>query len=339
MLSENRKKYFFLLLILTLLVSIVIAGSLGSARISFGSIVKIITHPLTVNIEGVKETSRTIVWKIRLPRIILTVLVGMGLGVSGAVFQGIFRNPMANPYILGVSSGAAFGVTLGMVMGLQVSFLGMGAIPLSAFIGAIGASIVVFLISGGGREILPLLLSGIAMGFFLSALMSLLMYFNRSQLENIVYWTMGSFNAANWQKVFIIAPVIFAGSIFLIIFSRDLNLMVMGEDSAKSLGLSVKKSRLIFLLVSTFITASAVSVSGVIGFVGLIVPHAIRIITGPDHRTLIPYSMVGGAILLLVSDTLARTIIAPTEIPVGIVTSLLGAPFFLFLLNRMRNPK
>ncbi len=337
MLSENYKKLIFIVLLIILLAAVVIAGSLGSARISFSDVVKIIIHPLSPDIDGIKESSRIIVWKIRLPRIMLTIIAGMGLGVSGAVFQGIFRNPMANPYILGVSSGAAFGVTLGMVMGLQVTFLGMGAIPVSAFTGALGASIIVFLISGGGRDILPLLLSGIAMGFFLSALMSLLMYFNRSQLENIIYWTMGSFNAANWKKVVITAPVIITGITFIILFSRDLNLMVMGEDSAKSMGLSVKKSRLIFLIVSTIITASAVAVSGVIGFVGLIVPHAMRIITGPDHRTLIPYSMLGGAILLLISDTIARTIIAPTEIPVGIVTSLLGAPFFLFLLNRMRH--
>ena len=342
MISGKYKKTVFLLLLIILLVTIVIAGSLGSARISFPDVVKIIIEPLTpMDIQNIdiKETSKIIIWKIRLPRIILTVIAGMGLGVSGAVFQGIFRNPMANPYILGISSGAAFGVTLGMTMGLQITFLGIGAIPISAFIGAISASVIVYLISGGGRDILPLLLSGIAMGFLLSALMSLLMYFNRSQLENIVYWTMGSFNAASWQKVIITAPVILSGSFFIIIFARDLNLMVLGEDSANSLGISVKKSRLIFLLVSTFITASAVAVSGVIGFVGLIVPHAMRIITGPDHRTLIPYSMFGGAILLLTSDTLARTIIAPTEIPVGIVTSLLGAPFFLFLLNRMRNTK
>lgn len=337
MISGKYKKTIFLLLILILLGTIVIAGSLGSARISFPDVIKILISPTLSRNEGIKETSRIIIWKIRLPRIVLTVIAGMGLGVSGAVFQGIFRNPMANPYILGISSGAAFGVTLGMTMGLQVTFLGIGAIPISAFIGAISASIIVYLISGGGRDILPLLLAGIAMGFFLSAMMSLLMYFNRSQLENIVYWTMGSFNAASWQKVTITAPVILPGSIFIIIFARDLNLMVLGEDSASSLGISVKKSRLIFLLISTIITASAVAVSGVIGFVGLIVPHAMRIITGPDHRTLIPYSMLGGAILLLVSDTIARTIIAPTEIPVGIVTSLLGAPFFLFLLNRMRH--
>jgi len=339
MIQGKNKKTIFMLLLLILLVTIVIAGSLGSAGIPFSDVIKIILSPTPSTDNGIKNTSWIIIWKIRLPRIILTVIAGMGLGVSGAVFQGIFRNPMANPYILGISSGAAFGVTLGITMGLQITFLGIGAIPISAFIGAISASIVVYLISGGGRDILPLLLSGIAMGFLLSALMSLLMYFNRSQLENIVYWTMGSFNAANWQKAVITAPVILPGSLFIIIFARDLNLMVLGEDSANSMGISVKKSRLIFLLVSTIITASAVAVSGVIGFVGLIVPHAMRIITGPDHRTLIPYSMLGGAILLLISDTIARTIIAPTEIPVGIVTSLLGAPFFLFLLNRMRNPK
>ncbi len=339
MISGKYKKTVFLLLILILLGTIVIAGSLGSARIPFSDVIKIILSPTPSFDDGIKNTSRIIIWKIRLPRIILTVIAGMGLGVSGAVFQGIFRNPMANPYILGISSGAAFGVTLGMTMGLQITFLGIGAIPISAFIGAISASVIVYLISGGGRDILPLLLSGIAMGFLLSALMSLLMYFNRAQLENIVYWTMGSFNAANWQKAVITAPVILPGSLFIIIFARDLNLMILGEDSANSMGISVKKSRLVFLLISTIITASAVAVSGVIGFVGLIVPHAMRIITGPDHRTLIPYSMLGGAILLLISDTIARTIIAPTEIPVGIVTSLLGAPFFLFLLNRMRNSK
>lgn len=337
--TEKYKKTVFMLLLLILLVTIVIAGSLGSARISFSEVIKILISPSPSVDDGIKDTSRLIIWKIRLPRIILTVIAGMGLGVSGAVFQGIFRNPMANPYILGISSGAAFGVTLGMIMGLQITFLGIGAIPISAFIGAISASVIVYLISGGGRDILPLLLSGIAMGFFLSAMMSLLMYFNRSQLENIVYWTMGSFNASNWEKVAITAPVVMSGSIFIIIFARDLNLMVLGEDSANSMGISVKKSRLLFLIISTLITASAVAVSGIIGFVGLIVPHAMRIITGPDHRTLIPYSMLGGAILLLISDTLARTIIAPTEIPVGIVTSLLGAPFFLFLLNRMRNTK
>ena len=339
MISGRNKFLVFLILVLILLSAIVIAGSLGSAGISFPDVVKIIVSPIPSIGDGIKDTSRIIIWKIRLPRIVLTVLVGMGLGTSGAVFQGIFRNPMANPYILGISSGAAFGVTLGMTMGLQITFLGIGAIPISAFAGAISASVVVYLISGGGKDILPLLLSGIAMGFFLSAMMSLLMYFNRSQLENIVYWTMGSFNAASWRKVAITAPVVLPGSIFIILFARDLNLMILGEDSANSLGISVKKSRLIFLLVSTIITASAVAVSGVIGFVGLIVPHTMRIITGPDHRTLIPYSMLGGAILLLISDTIARTIIAPTEIPVGIVTSLLGAPFFLFLLNRMRNPK
>ncbi|MCK5673957.1 MAG: iron chelate uptake ABC transporter family permease subunit, partial [Spirochaetales bacterium] len=174
MISGKYKKTVFLLLILILLGTIVIAGSLGSARIPFSDVIKIILSPTPSFDDGIKNTSRIIIWKIRLPRIILTVIAGMGLGVSGAVFQGIFRNPMANPYILGISSGAAFGVTLGMTMGLQITFLGIGAIPISAFIGAISASVIVYLISGGGRDILPLLLSGIAMGFLLSALMSLL---------------------------------------------------------------------------------------------------------------------------------------------------------------------
>jgi iron complex transport system permease protein len=324
-------------LLLVLLCLIIIASIIGSANIPLSDVARIVISPIFPGADdGVKQSFKIIIRMVRLPRVLLSVLAGMGLAISGAVFQGIFRNPMANPYILGVSSGAAFGATLGMILGLQITFLGVGAVPLSAFIGAIGASLLVYILSGGGKSVMPLLLSGIALGFFLTALMSLLMYFNRDQLERIVYWSMGSFNAANWTKVALTAPVILSGGIVILFFARDLNLMVLGDDTARGLGIPVRYSRIIFLLTSTIITASAVSVSGIIGFVGLIIPHIIRIITGPDHRTLIPNSMLAGGIFLLLSDTLARTVLSPTEIPVGIITSLAGAPYFLLLLYQRR---
>lgn len=328
----------FLLLLSGLLILLMFAASaVGSASIPFSDVLKILTSPAGTLPELSNPSFRIIILKIRLPRIFLAVITGMGLAVSGAVFQGIFQNPMANPYILGISSGAAFGVALGTAIGLQLTFLGLGAVPVSAFLGGFLTSLAVYYISGRGRSVFALLLSGIAVGFFLAALMSLIMYLNRDQVENIVYWTMGSFNAASWSKIAVSTPVVLAGSFILILFSGDLNIMVTGDDSAKSLGIEVKSKRLFFLFISTLITAGAVSVSGVIGFVGLIIPHIMRILTGPDHRSLIPLSMVSGGIFLLVSDTIARTILSPTEIPVGIVTSIFGAPFFIYLLSRRRN--
>lgn len=327
----------FALLLFSLLGIMLLASALGSASIPFSDVVDVLISPLSPSRgDTIKNSFKIIILQVRLPRIILSVIAGMGLAVSGTVFQGIFRNPMANPYILGVSSGAAFGVALGMALGLQISFLGIGAIPISAFIGGMSTALFVYFISGNGRSIFSLLLSGIAMGFFLSALMSLVMYLNRDQLENIVYWSMGSFNAASWIKILVSGPVILLGSALIMVFSKDLNILVLGDDTARSLGIAVRTKRLFFLLLSTLITANAVSVSGVIGFVGLIIPHTLRILTGSDHRTLLPLSMISGGIFLLLSDTLARTLLSPTEVPVGIITSLFGAPFFIYLLNKQR---
>ena len=334
--KKHQKMVFFLLLLL-LAVTAFTAATVGSAAIPFSDVLKILFPFLSPEGGVSNHAFQVIILKIRLPRILLAIITGMGLAVSGTVFQGIFRNPMANPYMLGISSGSAFAVAAGMALGFQATFLGMGAISISAFLGGFLTSLIVYFISGGGKSVFSLLLSGIAIGFFLSALMSLVMYLNRNQIENIVYWTMGSFNASTWTKVAVSAPVIILGSILLMVFSRDLNIMITGDDSAKSLGVEVKAKRLFFLLISTFITAGAVSVSGVIGFVGLVVPHVLRILTGPDHRSLIPLSMVSGGIFLLLSDTLARTLLSPTEIPVGIITSIFGAPFFIYLLFRKRN--
>ena len=331
----RRSTILFSLLVLALILAVFFSAGVGSASIPFSNVISIITTPAGPSPgETFPSSFRLIIFKIRLPRIVLSILAGVGLGVSGAVFQAIFRNPMANPYILGVSSGAAFGVALGLSLGFEASFLGLGAISIAAFFGGTLTALFVYFISGHGRSVFSLLLSGIAMGFFLSALMSLVMYLHRDQVENIVYWSMGSFNAASWDKVAVAGPVIMTGSLLLTAFSRDLNILVLGDDTALSLGVPVRSKRLILLLIATIITASAVSVSGVIGFVGLIIPHTLRMVTGPDHKTLLPLSMLSGGLFLLLADTLARTVLSPTELPVGIVTSLFGAPFFIYLLHK-----
>jgi len=337
MIFGRHRKTVFIILLLILAVSGFSAMTVGSASIPFSDILRIVFPGIFGGAGSLPASFTTIIMKIRLPRVILAVITGMGLAVSGTVFQGIFRNPMANPYVLGISSGAAFAVSLSLILGMQLTFIGMTAVSVSAFAGGIGTAFIVYFLSGNGRSTFSLLLSGIAMNFFLSALTSLVMYLNRDQIENIVYWTMGSFNAASWEKIMISGPVVIAGSLILILFAKDLNIMTMGDDTAKSLGVNVRSRRLLFLIISTVITAGAVSVSGVIGFVGLIIPHIMRILTGPDHKTLLPVSMAAGGIFLLISDTLARTVLSPTEIPVGIITSLFGAPFFIFLLARGRN--
>jgi len=276
------------------------------------------------------------VWKIRMPRILLAVIIGMALAGSGVVFQAVFQNPMADPYVLGISSGAAFGAASVIVTGFVVSLPFFSTVTLGAFIGAMTTSLVVWQISkvGGKTQVMTLLLSGIALNFLLSSAISMLMVFNRDQVERIVFWTMGSVATASWSKVGLMFFPVLMGLIVFMIFARDLNIMLMGEDVAESLGVNVEKLRVILLLVASAVTASAVSMSGVIGFVGLIVPHAVRLFVGPDHRKLIPLSVLTGGIFLLIADTIARTMFAPSEVPIGVMTALIGAPYFIFLLQK-----
>ncbi len=344
--KKNHFRILFFLLLFSLFFLIVFASTLGVAKIPLGDSAKIILNniPLIkeqISLEGINESYIIIINKIRFPRIILSALIGMALSSSGVIFQGIFKNPMADPYVLGISSGAAFGVTLAVVFGLEATILGIGATTIMAFIGAITTTFIVYNISriGNRTPIVTLLLSGIAMSFLLSSLISLLMTLNREHVEKIIFWTMGSVSAASWRHVIISAPVILLGSIFFTVFSRDLNLMLLGEDSAKNLGIEVEKLKKLLLVAASIVAGAAVSVSGIIGFVGLVIPHIVRLIVGPDHRVLIPITIISGSIFMIISDTLARTLIPPTEIPVGIITSLFGAPFFIYLLykNRKKN--
>ena len=264
---------------------------------------------------------------VRLPRILGAAIVGAGLAAAGCVMQGIFRNPMADPYLLGTSAGGSLGAAFSIVT------LGGLLQPVFAFIGSLGSTVLVYFASkrNGRVAVETLLLTGIAVSLLFSAILSFLIYSAGSNIKQIMFFTMGGLWNVYWDDV-LLGLFILGAVLVLFIFSRDLNVLSLGEEEAVHLGISTERTKRILLLISAFITAIAVSIAGCIGFVGLIIPHIIRLLTGPDHRILLPASMLAGAILLVLADTLSRSL--PTELPVGIITALLGAPFFIYLLRR-----
>ena len=284
------------------------------------------------------DVGNEIVRNLRLPQVILAILVGAALAQSGAAMQGFFQNPMADPFIIGISSGAALGATLAVFLSLDIWVAGVNAVAGFAFVGAVVVTFIVYVLSvrGGGVPVTTVLLTGIAVGSLAPAVTSFLMITGSHDLHRILYWLMGSLTARRWDHVQMVWPQILAGVVLLQLFSRDLNLILQGEENAKYLGVDVERVKKILLLLSAMLAAAAVSVSGIIGFVGLIVPHVMRLLVGPDHRKLFPASLLGGAILLVWADVLARNLVAPAEVPIGIITSLLGCPFFLLLLSRRR---
>lgn len=340
-LSKNNKhnKFYLITSIIVLFIFSILCSTVGTADISFLGSLQIILQniPLVNNLftgDNFSSTHTVIILNIRLPRIVLSGIVGMGLSIVGASFQALFKNPMADPYVLGVSSGSALGAATAMVTGMDSSFSGLGITTLMAFAGAIITTFIVYGIAKVGNKVPvnTLLLSGISVSFLLSSVISLIMVFNRESVEKIVFWTMGSLSTANWNQVIVVAVFVLAGLIIFMAFSRDLNIMLTGDETAKSLGIEVEQLKKIVLIIASFVVAACVSVSGVIGFVGLIIPHIIRILLGPDHRILIPFSAIGGALFLILSDTLARTLASPAEIPVGAITAVIGAPYFMYLL-------
>lgn len=329
----------FPVLIALLFIVLLIAVCIGSAHLSTGDVLHLIAAKLPIigkiiNTEGIGEVYERILFQVRLPRIILAGFVGAGLSVTGAAFQGLFRNPLADPHILGVSSGAALGATIAMLCGFGTWFLGISLIGIFAFAGGLITVFIVYQIAcvGGGGRAVHLLLTGTAISSFLSALISFFMTRHQDELEKIYMWTLGSFGAATWEKVRFLGIFLLAGCLVLFSVSRELNLLAAGEDSAVTLGVSLRTTRAIIIVAGTILVAACVSVSGVIGFVGLIVPHCMRLLFGPEHKKLLPCAMLCGAIFMIFSDMLARTVTAPTEIPVGVVTAMIGAPYFIFLL-------
>jgi iron complex transport system permease protein len=283
----------------------------------------------------------TVIFEIRLPRILLAMLVGAALAQSGAVYQGVFRNPLADPYLIGVSAGAGLGATIAIALGLPLHWGGLGAVSLFAFVGALAATAVIYVLarSGGRSSVVTLVLAGVAVGAFLSAVMTFLMFRARDAFRtvHVLGWMMGSFALASWAKVYLLAPVLAAGGGLLWAYAHRLNVLQLDDDQAQQLGVPVERTRLIVIGLATLVTSAAVSMSGVIGFVGLIVPHAVRLVWGPDHRFLLPMSVLCGAVFMVLADGLARTVLSPAELPVGVVTAFCGAPFFLYLLCRKRH--
>ncbi|MFA6109715.1 MAG: iron chelate uptake ABC transporter family permease subunit [Candidatus Latescibacterota bacterium] len=286
---------------------------------------------------GVGDPVETaIVLNIRLPRVLLAVLVGAALAQSGAVMQGFFRNPMADPYLIGVSAGAALGASLAVFLSLDFWFLGVNGISACAFAGAILVTFTVYAISvrGGRLPVSLVLLTGVAVSSLASAVTSYLVIASGEDLHRLLFWLMGSLSSRRWEHLQMAWPQVLVGLVVVQFYARDLNLILQGEENAKHLGVEVERVKRVLLVAAALLAAAAVAVSGIVGFVGLVVPHVMRLIVGPDHRRLFPASLLGGAALLVLADTLARVVIAPAELPIGIVTALLGAPFFLFLLSR-----
>lgn len=342
--KNNRIKILILLAILVF--SILFSITLGSVKIPLEDTVKIILSKIRylsslIDISDIKETNIFIVLSIRLPRILLAAIVGSVLAVVGSSYQAIFKNPMADPYVMGVSSGAAFGATIGILLKLNAGIIGFGATSILAFGGALITTFIVYNLARIGSKIstTSILLAGIVMSSILSSGISIMMIFNHDELARIVNWTMGSFNGASWEQIGIIIIPVAIGLIFLISLSREMNAIVMGEEAAQNIGVNVERVKKIILVTASLLSACVVSVSGIIGFVGIIVPHLFRLIFGADHRVILPVSAIGGGIFLLVSDTLARTIVPGVEIPVGVITSLFGGPFFLYLLKKSKSRK
>lgn len=278
-----------------------------------------------------------ILWQIRLPRVVLAALVGLLLSVSGVILQGVLRNPLADPYILGISAGAGVGAALSIALGAQFVVLGMSSIPATSFIFSLAAVFVVYKLSQVAGKTSPetLILAGVALSSFCAAILSLIIILS-GNLQTIYFWLLGSLTLANWGNVLTVIPYALVGLGAAYFFSKELNALLLGEEMATTLGIDVEYVKLILILFSSLMTAAAVAVSGLIGFVGLIIPHWIRLLIGPNHRLLVPVSALSGMLLMVIADTLARTLFAPLEIPIGVIMALLGAPFFLYLLRRRR---
>ena len=319
--------------------------AIGAVDIGLGQVLAILADRIGLSLPWAFETRQALVLTaIRLPRALLAVAVGGGLAVAGAVMQGLFRNPLADPSLIGVSSGAALAAVVTIVLGTTVlgawtAWLGAFLLPIAAFAGGVMATLVVYQLatSGGRTSVATMLLAGIAINALAGAGTGLMVFIaDDDQLRDLTFWTLGSLGGATWSQLAVVGPCLLGGMIAAPLMARPLNAMLLGEGEALHLGIDTERIKKRVVALAAFVVGAAVAVSGVIGFVGLVVPHLLRLSVGPDHRILIPGSALLGGALLLGADLLSRTIVAPAELPLGIVTALLGAPFFLWLLLRDR---
>ncbi len=321
-------------ILLLVLATALVSLSLGPVNITAGRVASIVLSYAGLDFAAFGRTEQLVIEQIRLPRVVVGALVGMALGVAGATMQGLFRNPMADPGIIGVSAGGAVGAVAAIATGMTGLFF--LALPVFAFVGAMGASFLVYGIAavGGRFSIATLLLAGVAVNAFLGAVVSAIIILlpDNGALREILFWLAGGLDSRSWDHVRISAPLVLAGTALIIVMARDLNLLTLGDDEARSMGIRVDAARVSLLAAAALVTGAAVAVSGTIAFVGLVTPHILRLVIGPDHRVLIPMSALGGAAFVILADTVARVVIQPAELRVSIITAFVGAPFFIFLL-------
>lgn len=324
----KNKILLFIILAVLLTAGVAVSLLLGGSDLSLSEVLSALFHP------GSGGAASTIIWGIRVPRILLGILVGAGLAASGCAFQAVLRNPLADPYTLGVSGGAALGATIGIISGLaSVSIV---FIPGFAFLGAAGCmALVYFIASRKGFSAHTLILAGVILGFIFSSLVLLIFALSSAEkVRSAMLWLTGDLASAETGLAAVVAAFVIPGAAILFLFSRELNVITLGEEKAAHLGVETGLVKKILFLTASLITGACVSAAGVIGFVGLLVPHLMRRFTGPDHRLLVPASVLGGAIFLPLCDALARTMIAPVELPVGVITGIFGGVFFLIFLVR-----
>lgn len=334
---RTSHKYRLLLggLLLVTLATVILSTGMGYIQVSATDIIRVIMAGISGSriVVGLDQAVPFVVMDVRLPRILTAALVGAGLAMSGVLYQGLLLNPLADPYTLGVSSGAAFGASLALLANLTL--LGHFSVPLFAFAGAVTTLFIVLYLStfNGQMSANTLILSGVIVGAILSAGISFLKYLADEQVAVIIFWLMGSFSSRSWSDVGLVAIALVAGAAISIFYGRDLNIMSLGGRSAEALGVETARTRKVLLLTASLVTAVCVSVSGIIGFIGLIVPHLMRFLVGPDNRKILPVSILAGATLLLMADTMTRAVL-PAEVPIGVLTALIGGPFFCIIFRR-----
>jgi len=345
--AQHRRRVQLVLGSLIGLLAVAVGASLtlGAVAIAPGQVLAILAEQVGVSLPWVYETRQELVLTaIRLPRVLLAVGVGGGLAVSGAVMQGLFRNPLADPSLIGVSSGAALAAVITIVLGSTVfsawsDWLGAFLLPAAAFMGGVLATVIVYRLATreGRTSVATMLLAGIAINALAGAGTGLMIFIaDDDQLRDLTFWTLGSLGGATWTQLAVVGPVLLGGMLATPLLARPLNALLLGEGEALHLGINTEQVKKLVITLAALVVGAAVAVSGIIGFIGLVVPHLLRLAVGPDHRVLVPGSALLGGALLLGADLLARTIVAPAELPIGIVTALLGAPFFLWLLLRDR---
>ena len=317
-----------------------LATTVGSVKIPFLTTCQVMISklPFIHLTPAWPSSTETIILDIRLPRVILAGLVGAALAIAGATYQGLFRNPLADPYLIGVAQGAALGAVVGFLLPFDGHGMGFGIIPILAFSGALLSVAIVYSLARVGKTLpmTTLILAGVALGALWGSIVSYLVITSGEKMHGIIFWLMGSFSLSEWSEVRVVLPYVVVGIVVILLYSRSLNVMQLDEEQAQQLGINVERVKLILIAAATLITAAAVSFVGTIGFVGIIIPHAVRLVWGPDHRFLLPLSVLTGAIFLILADLVARTVLAPTEIPTGVITAICGAPFFLYLLRRRK---